>query len=273
MIFINCNYGQKIPGQSQYEMAVDLFNSKEYEDGKMILDIAIGKNNVDAMKYKGDLYYQGIAYEKNYLESNTWYQKAASLGDYEAMTKIGNLYSNGLIEGKTSKDAIEYFISLYEIGHFNSAALIGYFYAEGIGITENMETAIEWLQKGEQLGDIRSKFLLGKYSLNDSQKESLDLIITSCDSNLSDACAYLGYIYFKGYFVKQDFNLALNYLEKAIQDNNSAAYFHKAEMMLAYVIEGSKKEALQLVEQSLKAGYSKKDCDLLRLQIYGEMTD
>lgn len=264
---------QDEPGQSQYEMAKDLFNSDEYEDGLMILDIAISKGNSNAMVLMGDLCYKGENMIQSYEEAVDWYKKASDIGNFSAMKKVGAMYSDSLIEGKNYSDAVDYYEELYQHGKYNAAGLIGAAYYEGDGREKSSDVAIEWLNKGISQGDPGCKYYLGAIQFSENLENSLKLLEESCADEFMHACTYLGVAYFKGEGVQKDPQTAVNYLDKSIKKEDGAAHYFKAEMILAYAIEGTKKEALQLLEKAKKLGYSAKDCDFLRLKIYGEMTE
>lgn len=208
--FVIPNYSQQPPGESQLEMAKDLFDSKEYEDGLMILDMAIGKENPSAMKYKGDLYYNGIGLDKSYPNALEWYMKAADLGNLAAMNEILQLYADELIEGKTPKDAIDYLIELFEKGHHNSSLPIGLAYLDGVGREQNKDSAFIWFEKGNELGDLGCRFMLGQLVLESDNQRGFTLLEDACMNDYFDACAYLGYIYFKGVSTEKNIDIALN---------------------------------------------------------------
>lgn len=266
-------YAQDKPGQSQYEMAKDLFNSDEYEDGLMILDIAISKGNSAAMILMGDLCLEGESVPQSHAEALSWYEKAADKGNFVAMKKVGHMYSDSLVEGMTYSNAVDYFETLYQAGNYNAAGLIGAAYYEGDGREKNKTTSVEWLNKGISQGDPGCKYFLGAIQIEEDTENSLKLLNESCSEGFMDACTYLGVIYFKGGAVDRNNEKAVSYLNQAIAEGDAAAHYYKAEMILAYAIDGTKKEALQLLEDARKLGYSDKDCDFLRLKIYGEMSE
>lgn len=259
------------PGQAQLEMAIDLFNSEEYDDGLMILDIAISKGSINGLTYKGDLYYNGSGVTQDFNEAFNWYRQASENGNFEAMTKLGAMYADSLIVGKDYGDAVLFYEQLFHKGFHQSAALIGLAYYEGMGKVQNTDSAISWFQMGIEHNDAGSKYYLGKIKLSQEETDGLKLINEACSEGKAEACTYLGTLYFKGVNLDKDNDKAANFIEQGISLGDPAGYYHKAEMILEYALEGTKKEAVQLVEKAKKLGHPKKDCDFLRLRIYGEM--
>ena len=108
----------KIPGQSEFEMAVV-------------------KNYPKAIIRKGDGYFLGLGVDKDYSEALKWYKKAAELNSLNALYLVGIVYKDTLIEGKTYADAVAYYLMLNNKGIAATNTLIGEAYLNGEGFRIN----------------------------------------------------------------------------------------------------------------------------------------
>ena len=127
----------KIPGQSEFEMAEELFQSKKYTAWLSVLEMAVVKNYPKAIIRKGDGYFLGLGVDKDYSEALKWYKKAAELNSLNALYLVGIVYKDTLIEGKTYADAVAYYLMLNNKGIAATNTLIGEAYLNGEGFRIN----------------------------------------------------------------------------------------------------------------------------------------
>lgn len=263
-----------IPGQSEFEMAEDLFQSKKYTSWITLLDMAIVQNHPKAIIRKGDAYSLGLGVEQNYSEALTWYKKAAELNNSDAINSICKMYLDTLIEGEAYADAVNYFQLINKNGVSATNAIIGDAYLYGLGVEKNSKTAFEWYSKGVDILDPVSIYGLGMFYLTDENSDiekSLGNLEQACDLNYLVACETLGELYYKGDHLEADVEPSIKWFAKGIALNGAKSYYYFASYMLLGYIEGGKPDALAYAKKAKDLGYDKLACEWLILKINGEM--
>lgn len=267
---------QKMPGQSEFEMAEDLFLAKKYTAWVSILEMAVVKNHPKATVRKGDAYFLGLGVEKNYSEALNWYKKAAELNNLDALYLIGMIYKDSLIKGKTYADAVEYYLVLNEKGIVATNMLIGEAYLNGKGVEKNIITARLWFEKGVAESDPGSVYNMGYLyqkgiGVKANMEKAVELMEQSCDSNYLRACETLGELYYKGEDVEANSEKSVNWYTKGMELNGAKSHFYYSNYILLGYIEGKKADALSHAKKAKELGYDAVACDWLQLKINGEM--
>lgn len=276
ILFSFCSFAQdkNSPGQSEFEMAEDLFQAKKYKSWISLLVLAIAQNHLEATIRKGDAYKLGLGVEKNYTEALNWYKKAAEQHSFKALQNISQLYKDTLIENGSYSDAVTYFLSLDEKGVYSAIAFIGDAYLYGEGVEKNCQTALGWYQKGVEKSDLASIYGLGMYYLtidNLDTKKALDYLDSACTRNYLIACETLGELYYKGEKIDADAEESTKWFTKGVELNGAKSHFYYASYILLGYVDGNKEGALKHAKKAKNLGYDKVACDWLILKINGEM--
>ena len=268
--------GQKIPGQSEFEMAEDLFQSKKYTAWLSILEMAVIQGHVKAIVRKGDSFFLGLGVERNYPEALKWYKKAAELKSLDGLYLVGVIYKDSLIKGKTYSDAVKYYTFLNEKNIHSTNMLIGEAYLNGEGVEKDIITARLWFEKGVEVSDPGSIFNMGCLyqkgtGVKANIKKAIQLMEQSCDSNYLRACEYLGEIYYKGKGVDASSEKSANWYSKGVKLNGAKSHYYYSNYILLGYIKGKKADAILHAKKAKELGYDAVACDWLQLKINGEM--
>ncbi len=136
----------------------------------------------------------------------------AEQGSVEALVKLGRIYLYGMGVEKDFKLAHNYFVRAAKQDSADAYSYLAYTYAMGLGVEKTDEKVITYFNKANDLGD--------NYA----------------------ACA-LGFIYRKGlYGVEKDEKMALQYVEKASQNNFVPAKYEQALILSKEASKLSKSE-------------------------------
>ncbi len=118
------------------------------------------------------------------------------------------------------------------------------------------EEAYQYAKQSADSGDPRGQFGVGfaYYSgiiVKQDYQAAADYFQKSADKGSSIASTYLGFMYEKGLGVKRDYPTALSYFQKAADSGYPNALAHLGEMYYAgYGVEKNPEKALQLVTQA-----------------------
>lgn len=162
-----------------YEKAATFFKeSNHIPDTKVYYEITM---------YVADKYFYGRNVAINYAKAFEWYKEAADYGNAEAMNKVGYCYDHGKGVTSNAKGAFKYFHQAAEKGLAIAQANLGLYYAGGLGgVPKNTTLAFQWYEKAANQGEGNGQ------------------------------CA-LGECYLKGIGIKENLNLASEWLQKAIE--------------------------------------------------------
>lgn len=109
--------------------------------GKEILDKLVAYNNVDAINFKGALYYEGNRYRKNQKRAVALYEKAAELGSSIAMSNLGYAYLYGNGTNIDYEKAYKYFTMAEQRGEWDALNKLGDMYKDGIYVPKDERMA------------------------------------------------------------------------------------------------------------------------------------
>lgn len=145
-------------------------------EAHQICSLAASRNDVNAIKIIGDMFYWGWAdiVEKDYKEALEWYVKAAQEGNSEAKFNLGVLYENGKGVAVDFNRAFKWYLSAAQDGHPVAQFNIGNMYSKGAGVTQNQNHAARWYLKAAEQGDVDAQYNIGnRYALGNGVSENL----------------------------------------------------------------------------------------------------
>lgn len=195
----------------------------------------------------------------NVNESVKWLTKASLKGNSEASNKLGKMYRKGLHVRKDINKAIEAYTIAADRNDQKAIYRLALIYYEGKATTtlDDIDKAVELLQLLARTGHIKARIKLAeiytrpfpkitanediasdhgfshdKYDVNSTNiykskyytKENIDTAFATLKQFYNadiNAKAILGELYYKGIKVKQDVNLALEYLKEAGEAGNA----------------------------------------------------
>ena len=233
--------------ESDTEMGIRLFQSKNYKAALPHLQRAAKAGNIQVLFYLGYMYEKGLGTPKNYTSAFNMYKRGVNNGNAECMYGLGCLYANGLGVTASQNKAFALFKQSADQGFAYAASRTSYCLYMGTGTNKNTYEAIRYAQKAYDLGD-------------------------------TGQCEWLGLLYYNGEETTQDYEKALYYFTRPNTDYSQSTRLITALML--YMGQGTSPtivsypcaykqrfhkngingktyiaEALTIVDQLVKEGY------------------
>lgn len=179
-------------------MAMD---QKEFEELAINLKERMRAGDVEAMRFLGDLYYQGPSgNDKNIRDALPYWQRAVDNGDFSVANKVAAAYKNGWGCVKNDKEAFRYFKMNADRGDRDALYYIGNAYEYGkMGCPEDEITAIKYLEQAAVKGHAEAMWHAGALGMNHKTKNWTFWICAAHTKGVQEATDYLNYM------IKKDF--------------------------------------------------------------------
>ncbi|MBL0941383.1 MAG: SEL1-like repeat protein [Alphaproteobacteria bacterium] len=174
-----------------------------------------------------------------------WYRKAAEQGYVHAQYKLGWMYDNRIgIPAEEIERADELAVAWYrkaaEQGYAVAQVNLGFMYFHGQGVNQDYTEASEWFNKAKDQNQPLAFYLLGymhhkglgiAFNPDQSQEyfqKNYKLFTETEEHQRSYAQATLGNMFRYGYGVEQNFQKAIEWYQKAVDQNN---YYYANAML------------------------------------------
>ena len=190
---------------------------------------AIDLGNEDAIYDLASLYDDRGDYEKSF----TLFKEASESKDVivkkRGLYSVGTFYYLGDVVNKDYKKAVEYFNKSAELGYSNAYNKLGIMYEDGIGVKKNYVKALFNYKKAAELKNMYGIYNVARcYDYSIGVKQDINKAIKyynlSGDLGYSQSYYNLSVIYKTGIGgIKKDYDLAVNYLMKAVRMGNKTA--------------------------------------------------
>lgn len=163
----------------------------------LVIKMGYAAENIQTIKDQAKHYYWGAGVKQNYSKALELYLKASNLGDTESKFIAGGMYYHGMGVDKDINQAINllYRAAIKGESVAQSERIIAEAYIQGVGKPKNYENAIQWYQQAANNGD-------------------------------SEAQNTLGYLYFIGEIVEQDFTKGTSYFLLAAHNGSAIAQYN-----------------------------------------------
>lgn len=232
---------------SDAETGISLFRSENYTAALPHLQRAAKAGNIQVLSYLGYMYEKGLGTTKNYTSAFNMYKRGADNGEAECIYRLGRLYANGMGVTANQAKAFTLFKQSADLNFAYAANQTSYCYRIGTGTDKNLSEAIRYAKKACDLGD-------------------------------TSPCEWLGFLYYNGEEITQDYAKALYYWTRPKTDYSQPTRFITALML--YMGQGTSQsvvsypcaykqrfhkngvdgktyiaEALTIVDQLVKEGY------------------
>ena len=193
----------------------------------------------EAMYRIGMMYENGDGVERDTNTAMVWYQKAAGLGSPEAMRRIGQLYESearcGLdYKEKELRKALKWYRKAAEAGDKNALFRIGEFYEYGHIVEKDSEQAMLWYFMAADAGDPEACNHLGGLYWFGQKLLNKDLYLAekwyrkAAEAGDPKAMWNLGRMFFLDDGPGQDYDLAVDWLQKAYDHYEAFDYYSSA---------------------------------------------
>ena len=200
----------------------------------------------------GDLYFN--EYNDN-EKAIYWWEQAANQDDLHCIQNLGKLYLNGKNEIKKDiPKAFEWIRKAAFIGDADAQLLLGDVNYQGeFNFPVNYKEAFNWYNKAANQNNAEGLYKAGyMLAYNDDVpqdlKKGFEYLSKSAQLGFSAAYNDLAYFYAKGMYVPQNFSMAHEMVDEAINADPTSPeavtyYDSKGEI---YLMEGKQNEAIQI---------------------------
>lgn len=167
-----------------YEEAVELFKLAGQGD-------ADAKLKLGYLYSEGEIYSNNKGFRQNYPQALKLFRESADKGNVSALYLIGRLYA----QGEDYQEALKWYRLAAELGSMHARSILSVMCASGDKTQSDYEEAVKW----NKLLDDQGGSVLVK-----------NLLIT-VDDGIKFSQNILGWMYYTGYGVRQDYEQALKW--------------------------------------------------------------
>lgn len=136
--------------------------AKTSDDYLKILHYIAEQGDAFAMLDLGNRYAQGDGVAQDYVQSATWYRRAADMGNTRAMNVYAAFNQRGLGVPKDLQEAARWYRKAAEGGLPESMLNLGAVYRDGIGVSVDKAEAARWFFKAADLGHAGAYYELAR---------------------------------------------------------------------------------------------------------------
>lgn len=180
---------------------------------------------------QGRRYYFGNGVAQDYAEATRWFHKAAEQGHITAQYNLGCCYRSGKGVTQNKAEAIKWFRKAAEQGDASAQYNLGCCYRNGEGVAQDPTEAAKWFHRAAEQGHVHAQNNLQHCCNNEKKRnEAQNPEFTQSNREATeqeDANAQynLGYNYFYGKGVKQDYTEAVKWFRKAAEQGLAEAQY------------------------------------------------
>jgi TPR repeat protein len=180
------------------------------------------------MNSLGELSEGGMGVPQSYQTAESWYTKAAALGDADAMGNLGALLESGRGVPQNLEAAREWYVKGAALNGRLAMRNLGTMLEDGRGTSQNLSEAKFWYERAAGLNYPPALNDLGRLHLVGAGVAKNYVLARSLfeqAAELGDAGAMnnLGLLYFNGKGVQRNINVARGWFKKAVALNNTEA--------------------------------------------------
>ena len=147
----------------------------------------------------------------------------ADQSDVKAMIKLAEYYRG---ENELDK-AFKYVHKSTLYSYPEGERKLGYYYEKGIGCDKDLVKARQYYELAAMHGDVKAKYNIGLFYYHNKQfPQAFNIVKDAATSNHGKAILLLAYFYEHAVGTKQDFNLAFECYNRALELGESGIYHH-----------------------------------------------
>jgi TPR repeat protein len=254
-----------------YERGIGV--AQDYSEARVWYAKAMANGAAAAIARTGLLYELGLGVEKSYDKAAEYYRRAIREGDGLGYAHMGYLYETGKGVPRDREQAAEHYRLGMEKGNYLAVTRLGFLYQLGRGVTKDEYKAVELYRQavdhGQPLAMTRlgHMYNLGLGGLPKDHAKAMALIRESVRYNLPGAFAFMGYMYENGWEVKQDYDEARKWYEKAADQD---APFAELRLGIMYRdglgVNRDRQKAMYWLERAASKGEDKAGAILSRMK-------
>ena len=248
---------------SNYELGCAYFNgfcgvAINKEEAINIWKRGIELNDPKCMLMCAYDYLNGEISEKNVSYGLELLEKSSQLGDYTAKKELGVTYLFGNYGADIDYEKAFNYLTASSEGSSDADALLGYMYLNGLGVQKDLNKAMDKFDEAISYDStIVNSLLLRSYrNVGISAEEETKILLKAANNNDTEAMVILYYQFKNGKGVVPDINQALDWLYKAVDMNDSRAYYELGNVYAAgnEQIERNEQKAFECYNHSFNLG-------------------
>lgn len=188
--------------------------------------------NIKAQNKLGELYEagqdaNGTGMPQDMAESFKWYRKSAEQGYPLAQVSLGWMYNSGLGAPQNFREVLFWTRKAADQNFAEAQYLLGWRYFVGKRVAQDFDAASFWLTKAAQQGHASAKYYL---AVIQNDEPVIKQTQTSAEQGSYESQYLLGWRYFIGKHVPQDFNMAAFWFRKAAEQQHHTAQYYMGLM-------------------------------------------
>lgn len=207
-------------------IAIYYWERKEYQEAKEYFEKMAKNKFKKAYPYLSEIYFKGLGCEVNYVNSRKYAEM--SLQNSSCLLYLGKIYLEGLDIKKDIKKGISYLEASSSLGNLESKAFLGVCLLTGkYGVKINEKLGLEYLLEKSLSGAENQFSFFPLAQFYESKKDFEKAIMyyeKAFQNGDENAASVLGYMYYKGYGVQQNFEKSLVYLESIKNEQSNSCY-------------------------------------------------
>ncbi|MFM9278519.1 metallophosphoesterase [Paenibacillus jiagnxiensis] len=247
--------------ECQLDYAIHLFNGEfikqDVEEAKDILDRLVERDYLNAKTFYGELLIDGEYYIKNTQLGLSILTETAELGDEYAKKSLALRYAYGYGINKDLRQAMNILYELVSLGDGDAEYLLAKLLLTTSKSTNETEIkkAINLLEKAEKAGSVKAKVFLGEIYIdgdyvNKNIEKGLEYLNYAVELNDSEAMRELGYRYLHGLGLPSKESDALQLLNKSMLLGNKLAKTVLGHAVVLDKLNIDVSYGIQLLEES-----------------------
>ena len=122
-------FKQRRKGMETFNLAVEAYESKEYERAYGLFEDAV-EDNSDAMVNLAFMHMKGNGCSPSQEKAKEWFEKAAEKENAHALNSLGIFYEKGMGVVADEKQSLEYYKRAADAGHVDAQAKAGILYRQ-----------------------------------------------------------------------------------------------------------------------------------------------
>lgn len=194
------------------------------------------EGNLNAQLSLGYMYLYGTdGVESDYQKSFKYYEMAANQNDKIALNNLGSLYFSGIGTERDYFKAAQMFAKAAELGSDDAAVNLAFIYLSSDN-QENMTSAVKLFEQAANAGNNTARFMLGYayykgFKVPQDYHKAVELMKISANSQLDEAQYILGLMYMNGLGIAKNYGNAVNYFKNAANQGNIDAMMQLADIL------------------------------------------
>lgn len=229
---------------SLFEKALNLFSSNKQDQPDQTFDVndlkqKADQGDLDAMLNLGYMYLYGTNNVSiDYAQAFNYYQKAAEKNNPVALNNLGSLYFNGIGTDVDYSKALQHFDQAAKLGSDDAAVNLAIIYLGADDKNKNkeyFEKVFQLLEQAKENNNI-AKYLLGYcyyvgFQLKQDYTKAFPLIKAAAEAEYDEAQLLIADFYINGWGTPKNYNRAVQFLKNASAQGNAEAMLKLGDIL------------------------------------------